>query len=151
MFDPRSVGTLDSKHEIIFGLSSLYNKKLLIATEISNKMVHQLSSDTFKNMVCGDTVSVSIKYKDPISIQWTVPMFLCGNHHISYRDEKGSVSRRLAIFKFEEHVDHIDGSMKNRIIERELAKCLMAYRMLIDKSSTGFWRAHNISRTTEMT
>lgn len=145
MFDHRSVGTLDSKHEIIFGLSSLYRKELIIATEINDKMVHQLSSDTFKNMVCGDAVSVSIKYQDPVYVQWTVPMFMCGNQHISYKDEKGSVSRRLAIFKFEKHVDFIDGSLKNMIIKEELTnimtKCLLAYRMLIKKSRLGFWKA----------
>ncbi len=145
MFDPCSVGTLDSKHEVIFGLSSLYQKEVLIATEINDKMVNQLSSDTFKNMVCGDTVSISRKYKEPIFVQWKVPIFLCGNQHISYRDEKGSVSRRLAIFKFEKYVDEIDGSLKDTIIENELSKiitkCLLAYRMLLKKSRLGFWKA----------
>lgn len=145
MFDPCNVGTLDSKHEVIFGLSSLYRKELIMATEISTKMAEQLSSDTFKNMVCGDIISVSRKHTDPIPVQWTVPMFMCGNQHLSYHDEKGSVSRRLAIFKFEKHVEEIDGSLKDRVIKCELAKIvgksLLAYRMLIGYATAGFWNA----------
>ncbi len=143
MFDVRNVGTLDSKHEAIFGMASLYNKEIIIATEISAKMADQLSSDTFKNMVCGDTVSVARKHIDSISVQWKVPLFLCGNQHVSYRDDKGSVSRRLAIFKFEKHVEQVDGSLKNRIIDTELskiiAKSLIAYRVLVGHAKTGFW------------
>jgi hypothetical protein len=144
MFAPGSVGTLDSKHEAIFGLGSLYDKELIVAPEVGDKMAEQLSSDAFKMMVCGESINVPMKHAKSASTQWKVPMFLCGNQHLCYRDERGSISRRLAIFKFERYVAEVDGSLKRKILDEELsrivAKCLMAYRMLLDHANAaGFW------------
>jgi hypothetical protein len=141
MFSPNSVGVLDSSHETIFGLQSKYNKELIVAPEISDKMAQQLASDMFKKMVGGELVNLPIKYSKGTSVQWKVPMFMCGSRYMDYQD----VSKRLAIFRFDKHVGNIDDSLKKRIINTELSnivvKCLRAYRMLIDHAgSQGFWK-----------
>ena len=144
MFAPGSVGSLDSKHETIFGLSSLYDKELIVAQEVNNKMADQLSSDAFKMMVCGESISISRKHTKSLQADWTVPLFMCGNQHLNYTDDRGSISRRLAIFKFERYVAEVDGSLEEQIVKHELSKvltkCLMAYRLLLDYAcETGFW------------
>ena len=144
MFSPDSVGVIDSTHENIFGLQSKYDKELLIATEISDKIAHQLSSDTFKRMVCGEIVNVAVKHAKSHSVQWKVPMFMCGNQHLNYQDDRGSISRRLAIFRFEKYVEKADTSLKAAIIDKELSKitvkCLYAYRRLLEYTGTDeFW------------
>ena len=144
MFAPGSVGSLDSKHETIFGLSSLYDKELIVAQEVSNRMADQLSSDAFKMMVCGESITVSRKHAKSVETSWTVPLFMCGNQHLNYTDDKGSISRRLAIFRFEKYVAEVDGSLEEQIVKHELSKvltkCLMAYRLLLDHAcATGFW------------
>lgn len=63
-------------------------------------MAQQLASDKFKKMVCGELVSVPIKHGNAASVRWNVPMFMCGNKYLDYQDDKGSISKRLAIFKF---------------------------------------------------
>ncbi len=144
MFDPGSVGTMDSRQEIVFGLQSMYDKELIVAPEISDRMVNQLSSDIFKKMVCGEAVNVAVKHKESHTVQWNVPLFMCGNQHLSFRDDRGSISRRLAIFKFDKYVAKVDRSMKDKIICTELSKIavksMIAYRQLIDYTkSSSFW------------
>jgi hypothetical protein len=144
MFSPNSVGVLDSSHEMVFGLQSKYNKELIVAPEITDRMAMQLASDMFKKMVCGELVNLPIKHSEATSVQWKVPMFMCGNKYINYNDDRGSISKRLAIFKFDKHVTHMDDSLRQQIIDKELAqvvvKSLSAYRMLLEHVGiSGFW------------
>jgi Family of unknown function (DUF5906) len=146
MFSPNSVGVLDSSHEMVFGLQSKYNKELIVAPEINDRMAQQLASDLFKKMVCGELVNLPIKHSEATSVQWRVPMFMCGNRYMSYQDDRGSISKRLAIFRFDRHVVEMDDSLKQGIIDNELSrvvvKSLRAYRTLIKHAgSRGFWNA----------
>ena len=144
MFSPNSVGVLDSSHEMVFGLQSKYSKELIVAPEITDRMAQQLASDMFKKMVCGELVNLPIKHGEATSVQWKVPMFMCGNRYMNYQDDKGSISKRLAIFRFDKYVVNMDDSLKQQIIGTELSKVivksLIAYRMLIQHAgSRGFW------------
>ncbi len=144
MFSPSSVGVVDSGHEIIFGLQAMNTKEVILAAETPDNMAQQLASDKFKKMVCGETIIVPIKHAAAETVQWKVPMLMCGNDYPRYRDERGSISKRLAIFSFTRFVAEQDSSLKRRILEEELArlvvKCLLAYRQLVSHTGTaGFW------------
>ena len=146
MFSPGAVGVLNSNNEITFGLEGKYDKELLIAHEIGDKLTDRLSSDLFKQMVCGEDISIPRKNKSALDVTWGVPMFLCSNVHLSYADNHGSISRRLAIFKFDKYVLHKDVTLETRIIQSELpaliAKCLKAYKLMLDEvGNRSFWDA----------
>lgn len=144
MFAPDKVGVVDSSHEAVFGLQSMYEKELVVSSEIPDNMARMLASDKFKKMVCGEKVEVPIKHAVAETITWRVPMIMCGNDYPRYRNERGAVSKRLAIFSFTRYVDIQDSSLKNRIIDEELSrlvvKSLLAYRQLLHHTgTTGFW------------
>ena len=144
MFSSNSVGVLDSSHEMVFGLQSKYNKELIVSPEITDRMAQQLASDMFKKIVCGELVNLPIKHSEATSVLWKVPLFMCGNKYLNYNDDKGSISKRLAIFKFDKYVKEMDDSLKQTIIDTELArivvKSLKAYRMLLEHTGNkGFW------------
>lgn len=126
------------------GLEAKYDKEVLIAHEIGEGFTDRLCSDLFKQMVCGEDVSIPRKNKSAIDVTWGVPMFLCSNVHLSYADSQGSISRRLAIFKFDKYVAHKDITLEMKIIDHEipaiLAKCLRAYGTMVDDiGSKSFW------------
>ena len=144
MFSPNGVGVLDSSHEMVFGLQSKYNKEVIVAPEVNDRMAQQLASDSFKKMNCGELVNVPIKHSEAISVQWKVPMIMCGNRYINYDSDRGSISKRLAIFKFDRMVIDMDDSLKQKIIDTELSKLvvksLRAYRTVLKHTGTqGFW------------
>lgn len=145
MFAPDRVGVLDSTHEMIFGLQSKYDKEILVASEITDKMAQQLSSDLFRKMVCGERVNLPQKHAAALaSVPWQVPLFLCGNDYLGYPDERGSISKRLAIFRFTRYVPQRNDALESQIIQHELAplivKSLLAYRQLLQHADTrGFW------------
>ena len=144
IFSPGAVGVLNSNNEVTFGLEAKYNKEVLIAHEIDDHLTDRLSSDLFKQMVCGEDISIPRKNKSAIDVTWGVPMFLCSNVHLSYVDSQGSISRRLAIFKFDKYVENKDVTLEARIVESELpailAKCLKAYGSMISEiGSKSFW------------
>lgn len=144
MFAPAAVGVLNSNNKVTFGLEAKHNKELLIAHEIGDRLTDRLSSDLFKQMVCGEDINIPRKNKNAIDVTWSVPMFLCSNIYLSYNDSQGSISRRLAIFKFNKYVPRKDISLDTRIIETELpkivAKCLRAYQLLVEHiGNRSFW------------
>ena len=144
MFAPDRVGVVDSSHEAVFGLQSMYEKELVVSSEIPDNMARMLASDKFKKMVCGEKIEVPIKHSVAETVTWRVPMIMCGNDYPRYRNEKGAISKRLAIFSFTRYVDIQDSSLKDRIIDKELSrlvvKCLVAYRHLLHHNgTTSFW------------
>jgi hypothetical protein len=144
LFSPAAVGVLNSNNEVTFGLETKYDKELLIAHEIGDRLTDRLSSDLFKQMVCGEDISIPRKNRGALDVTWGVPMFLCSNIHLSYSDSQGSISRRLAIFKFNKYVPQKDINLETRIIDSELpnivAKCLMAYQFIVQQiGSKSFW------------
>lgn len=144
LFAPTAVGVLNSNNEVTFGLEAKHDKELLIAHEIGDRLTDRLSSDLFKQMVCGEDISIPRKNRGAIDVTWGVPMFLCSNVHLSYSDSQGSISRRLAIFKFNKYVPSKDITLETRIIANELpdivAKCLRAYQFLVEQTgSKSFW------------
>jgi hypothetical protein len=144
LFSPNAVGVLNSNNEVTFGLETKHDKELLIAHEIGDRLTDRLSSDLFKQMVCGEDISIPRKNRGAIDVTWGVPMFLCSNIHLSYSDNQGSISRRLAIFKFNKYVPSKDITLETRIIDTELpkivAKCLLAYKSIVEHiGSRSFW------------
>ena len=144
MFAPQSVGVVDSSLETIFGLQAMHTKELIVAPEIPDSLAQQLASDKLKKMIGGERVTVATKHAAATTVVWQVPMLMCGNDYPRYRDERGSVSKRLAIFSFTRYVATQDSSLKQRIIATELAplvvRCLTAYRQLLKRTGTaGFW------------
>jgi len=108
MFDPGSVGTIDSR---LPSLKSMHQKELIVAPDIGDRVANQLSSIVFKKMVCGEDVSVTAK---PHTVRWNVPLFMCGCQHISFSLEKDL--RHFVIFKFYRRVVDADSSIKDMII-----------------------------------
>ena len=144
MFAPGSVGVMDSSHETISGLQSMHDRELIVSPEMADNMAQQLASDKFKKMVCGEIVAVHIRHAVAETVKWRVPMLMCGNDSPRYRDERGSVSKRLAIFSFTRSVAIQDSSLKHRILTEALSrlvvKGLLDYRRLLQHTGTGgFW------------
>lgn len=144
MFSSDRIGSIGSNLERTFGLQSSYDKEIVLIHELSDEMSSRLGSDLFKKMICGEEVSVPIKNKPAETVNWSAPIFMCGNAHLSYEDAEGSISRRIAIFKFDNYVEKKDSFIKSRIVKEELAKliskCICAYGYLRRKmGNKSFW------------
>lgn len=91
-------------------------------------------------------MGIAFKHSASRHVSWKVPMIMCCNHHLNYRDDQGSVSRRLAIFKFDKYVPDSNSFLRSKIVKTELSKitvkCLLAYRRLREHvGSNSFWNA----------
>jgi hypothetical protein len=105
-----------------------------------------LSQTIWQSMLSGDFVNVPRKNKTALAVQsWGVPMFWCGNQLPNYRDNTGSVTRRLATFKFEKVVKKRDVLMQKKIEQVELVpillRCLTRYHELRERyPAADFWK-----------
>jgi hypothetical protein len=145
MFPAGSVVALSANQEQEFGVQTWVTKRLVVCADIPKDMAKVLEQSLWQSMVSGEHVNVPRKTRDALSVPtWLTHMFWCGNHLPNYVDNAGSVSKRLATFKFETAVRTFDVDMKVKIEKDELVavllRCLRRYHeMRIRQRGKGFW------------
>lgn len=127
-YDSEDVRTLSNNIERQFGLSSIYDGFMFISPEIKGDL--RLEQAEFQSLVSGEDVSVAVKHQNAISIQWKTPGCLAGNEVPSFRDNSGSVLRRLLTWNFKKQVKDADPTLDTKLndeLPRILSKCVRAY------------------------
>lgn len=102
VFPPSLVATLSSNVEPKFGLAPLYDKYLIICSEV--KKDFGMNQGDLQSAVSGEEVSVAIKHKEAITVLWKVPFLFAGNELAAWKDAAGSMKRRLVVVEFNEPV-----------------------------------------------
>jgi len=129
-YECEDVATLSNNIEKKFGLSSIYNGFMFISPEIKGDL--QLEQAEFQSMVSGEDVSVARKNEQALSMQWKTPGILGGNEIPNWKDNSGSILRRLATLNFGRQIapDVADPNLEYKLEEEIpaiLCKCLRAY------------------------
>lgn len=127
-YDAEDVRTLSNNIEKKFGLSSLYDGFMFIAPEVKGDLC--LEQAEFQSMVSGEDVSIAQKYEKAKSVEWKTPGILGGNEIPNWRDNSGSMLRRLMTFNFGKQVKNTDPHLDVKLdqeIPAILNKCVKAY------------------------
>ena len=129
-YECEDVATLSNNIEKKFGLSSIYNGFMFISPEVKGDM--QLEQAEFQSLVSGEDLSVARKYDTAVSVQWKVPGILGGNEVPNWKDNSGSILRRLVTINFGRQISDADADPHlDQKLEKEIpaimCKCLRAY------------------------
>lgn len=142
-YEGEDVGQLSDLPEKAFGLSAVYDKLVFIAPEITDKF--GLGQADFQSMVSGERVSIAIKFKTAQSIEWSTPGMFAGNEPPGYKDNSGSIQRRVVIFPFLRQVMPEDMDMELPFKLKEemgniMRKCNEAYLVKASENKrAGIW------------
>jgi hypothetical protein len=127
-YENDDVRTLSNNIERKFGLSSIIDGFMFIAPEVKGDLC--LEQAEFQSLVSGEDVSVACKYEKAKSVEWKTPGILGGNEVPNWKDNSGSVLRRLLPWSFNKQVHNADPHMDDKL-EKELPailmKCVKAY------------------------
>ena len=107
------VGVLSNNIEKKFGLSALKDKFLFIAPEVKGDL--GLEQTDFQTIISGEDTSVPEKFKTAKPITWSVPGAMAGNEPPGYKDNQGSISRRMIVFDFSKAVNKGDPQLGNKL------------------------------------
>tara|TARA_R110001606_G_scaffold398023_1_gene576065 strand:+ start:93 stop:1535 length:1443 start_codon:yes stop_codon:yes gene_type:complete len=127
-YDNEDVRTLSNNMERKFGLSSIYDGFMFIAPEVKGDLC--LEQAEFQSLVSGEDVSIAVKHEKAKSIEWKTPGILGGNEVPNWKDNSGSVLRRLLPWNFGKQVKEADPQLEDRLddeIPIILLKCVRAY------------------------
>lgn len=127
-YECEDVATLSNNIEKKFGLQSIYRGFMFISPEIKGDL--QLEQAEFQSLVSGEDVSVARKNETALSMQWKTPGILGGNEVPNWKDNSGSILRRLATWNFGRQVADADPHLDQKLeqeIPAILCKCLRAY------------------------
>jgi hypothetical protein len=127
-YENEDVGTLSNNIEKKFGLSAIKDAFMFIAPEVKGDLA--LEQAEFQSMVSGEDVSVAVKNKTAVSIEWNVPGVLGGNEVPNWKDNSGSVLRRILTWNFSKQVRDADPQLDeklNRELPIILLKCIRGY------------------------
>jgi hypothetical protein len=127
-YDTEDVRTLSNNIEKKFGLWSIHDGFMFISPEVKGDLA--LEQAEFQSIVSGEDVSIARKNEKALSMTWNVPGILGGNEVPSYRDNSGSVLRRLVTWNFARQVSQPDPQLDGKLeaeIPAILCKCVRAY------------------------
>ena len=133
-YDAEDVKTMSNNIEKKFGLSSIMDAYMFLAPEVKGDIA--LDQAEFQSCISGEDVSVAVKNKQARSGNWKVPGMMAGNEVPGWRDNSGSILRRIVTFEFGTFVDNdkVDTQLGKKL-ENEcgiiLVKSLMAYHAKI--------------------
>ena len=127
-YEDEDVVTMSNNIEKKFGLSAIKDAFMFIAPEVKGDLA--LEQAEFQSMVSGEDVSVAVKNKTATSIEWKVPGVLGGNEVPNWKDNSGSILRRILPWNFSKQVQDADPHLDKKL-DRELPvillKCVRAY------------------------
>jgi len=140
-YESEDVKTLSNNVERKFGLSSIYDCFMFIAPEVKGDLC--LEQAEFQSLVSGEDISLACKYKQAQSVEWKAPGILAGNEVPNWKDNSGSVLRRILPWHFGKQVMEADQNLDDKL-EKELPaihhKCVKAYLERAQKySSQDIW------------
>ena len=129
-YECEDVSTLSNNIEKKFGLSSICNGFMFISPEIKGDL--QLEQAEFQSLVSGEDLSIARKNEKALSLQWKVPGILGGNEIPNWKDNSGSILRRLATWNFGRQItpDIADPHLETKLdleMPAIMCKCLRAY------------------------
>ena len=135
-YESEDVRTLSNNVERKFGLSSIYDGFMFIAPEVKGDLC--LEQAEFQSLVSGEDISLACKYKKAKSVEWKTPGILAGNEVPNWKDNSGSVLRRILPWNFGKQVQEADPHLDDKL-DRELPaihlKCIRAYLEYAQKYS----------------
>ena len=129
-YDSEDVKTLSNNIEKKFGLDSISDGFMFISPEIKGDMA--LEQAEFQSLVSGEDMSIARKNQKAKSLTWKVPGILAGNEMPGWKDNSGSILRRILVWSFPRQVDEAetDPQLEHKL-ETELPmiiqKCVRAY------------------------
>ena len=129
-YETEDVKTLSNNVERKFGLSYIYDGFMFISPEVKGDLC--LEQAEFQSLVSGEDISLARKHKEAKSIEWKTPGILAGNEVPNWKDNSGSVLRRILPWNFTKKVleaeadPHLDQKL-DKEIPAILFKCVKAY------------------------
>lgn len=135
-YENDDVRALSNNIEKKFGLSSIYDGFMFIAPEVKGDLC--LEQAEFQSIVSGEDISVAIKNHNAKTIEWKTPGILGGNEVPNWRDNSGSVLRRLIPWNFAKQVKDADCKLDEKLdaeLPVILYKCVRAYLEYAQKYS----------------
>lgn len=131
-YENEDVRTLSNNIEKKFGLSSICDGMMFIAPEVKGDL--SLEQAEFQSLVSGEDVSIARKYEKAKSIEWTTPGVLGGNEIPNWKDNSGSVLRRLLAWNFSKQVMEADPHLDQKLDDELPAIMLKCHRAYIEYS-----------------
>jgi hypothetical protein len=127
-YDTEDVRTLSNNIEKKFGLWSICDGFMFISPEVKGDLC--LDQAEFQSMVSGEDVSIARKFDTALSMQWKTPGVFAGNEVPGWKDNSGSIIRRLLTFNFGKQVIDADPKLDEKLdaeIPSIMLKCVRAY------------------------
>ncbi len=129
-YEQDDIRTLSNNIETKFGLSSICDGHMFIAPEIKGDL--RLEQAEFQSIVSGEDVSIAVKGEKAKNITWNIPGILGGNEIPNWKDNSGSILRRLLTWDFKKQIKDKDTDpLLEKKLELELPiilqKCIRGY------------------------
>lgn len=128
IYEKEDIGYLGNNVEKQFPLQAIEDKFIFLSSELRDWS--NMDQATIQQMISGENVSVSKKFKTATAKRWKIPGIIASNKEMTFQDSGGSISRRFVVFRFSKKVIEKDLGLLQKLkeeIPEIIIKCNKAY------------------------
>jgi hypothetical protein len=137
LFMPKEdTGFISNKFEPLFGLQKYILCKMVLFMDIKRNF--ELDAGTFQCMISHEPVSIAVKNKEAVLMEWLITMMGAGNEFPwAWRDRLGSMADRFVLVRFWKKPTKVNTSIK-KTLEPNIGfiyrKAVLAYHHWVEKA-----------------
>ena len=134
-FAPEDVFTISTNTQRGFGLENFHLSKLCAIPELKPEIVSKLEETVLQTMIAGGTVVAQGKGKAPVSEQWKLPIFACGNNLVSLCSVSES-DVPICVVPFDKRVRVQDPALCDRFLSKSFVSFLIKSTVLYRQAAS---------------
>ncbi|ALD62161.1 Helicase superfamily 3 [Mollivirus sibericum] len=125
------IGRVESEGEQVFGLQSVYDKRIVFCSEM--RKVFTIPLGQMLHAISGEWVSVAIKGQSAVIVRWMSSWVFMGNDYAAFNESQGNMSKRLVMVEMNKRIYNPRGDQRERLLKEAgvfMLKTVLAYRSL---------------------
>lgn len=115
MYETCQIGYISNTIEKNFPFESLTKVNMVIAADIDESLMTNLSQTDLHKIINGEEVEINVKHGGRTTLQWHAPLCLVANVVPNWQDDQGQMSRRIVYFDFSKKPPRADTSLEEMI------------------------------------
>ncbi len=134
--EKRDVAILSNAGQKTFSLDGVEKSKMFLALDVTESFGDSFDQSTFQSIVSGEETSIVRKYKQPLTVVWSIHGGLAGNKLPNWQDNGGSLTRRVIVIEFLRRVAESDPHLFDKCcmrIDRFLKIVVSAYHDYVER------------------
>lgn len=128
IYETCQIGYISNTIEKNFPFESLTKVNMVIAADIDESLMLNLSQTDLHKIINGEEVEINVKHGGRTTLQWHAPLCLVANVVPNWKDDQGQMARRIVYFDFSKKPPSADTRLEE-MVKNPLEKTMLLLKL----------------------